>query len=198
MRFFDDPMIRKWGVTEAERQFRSGLVGGCSTHSVISHFQHKPGKYEELTPSNRKRSAGLAADEKGRSHTLFDLLDLTAQRGLSDADAFRRCSETAFFCHCHKRYKMTELGPFIHDCHDLSARRPVASWQSVVAIDTVRGKHRWLSILVRPKGGASNQMRPVKIWTCFCIAVAYDPIENEYWTAFSASPMLNGGIAIYR
>jgi hypothetical protein len=44
---------------------------------MVSHFQHEPGKYEELTPSSRKRSAGLAADEKGRSYSRFDLLDLT-------------------------------------------------------------------------------------------------------------------------
>lgn len=43
-------------------------------------------------------------------------------------------------------------------------------------------RHRWLSILVRPEGGASNQMRPVQIWEHFYIAGVYDPIENEYWT----------------
>lgn len=45
--------------------------------------------------------------------------------------------------------------------------------------------HRWLPILVRPKGGSSNQMRPVQIRGHFCIAGVYDPIENEYWTGGS-------------
>ncbi len=105
---------------------------------MSSHFKHETGKYKELTPRGRERRSGLASEEEVGFHAIFYELYLGTQRGLGDASALRRSAETALFGDCYKRYKVTELGPFVHDCHNQSTRRPGAGWLSVFALDMVR------------------------------------------------------------
>lgn len=57
----------------------------------------------------------MAANKEIDSQSLFDLLNLGTEGRLCKVDALRCSAEAALLCYSHKRYKMTELGPFVHD-----------------------------------------------------------------------------------